>query len=40
MNTYSDEELLELEGVVQDEKGRLRFRIIGFDRSGRSDLYE
>lgn len=34
MSTYTDEELLELEGVVQDENGRLRFRTIWFDKGG------
>lgn len=40
MSSYSDEELLEMDGIIRDEKGRIRFRTIEFDRSGRSDSDE
>ena len=40
MISYSDEELLEMDGIVCDEGGRVRFKTIAFDRSGHSDRYE
>lgn len=40
MTTYTDEELLEMDGIVRDEEGRIRFKTIAYDPNGRSDLYE
>lgn len=38
MSTLSDEELLEMDGIVRDEKGRLRFRTFGVDKGGFSSF--
>lgn len=38
MSTISDEDLLEMDGIVRDEKGRIRFRIFGVDKGGFSSF--
>ena len=40
MTAYSEEELLEMEAIVRDDNGRLRFRAIGFDKGGFSNVDE
>lgn len=37
MTSESDESVLSTKGVKKDEKGRVRFRTLGADKSGKSD---
>lgn len=37
MSEGSDERVLRTKGVKKDEKGRVRFRTLGADKSGTSD---